>query len=178
MRKKKHKQELIDTLDNLGLKAKHSVIYESGFFENVTVLEIDGKRLWFDSSYGGAYLCEVLHVGCLLGSKMNILVGSCGGLSPYGKAGDIIVPNSSYGNESTTRMYQPNNEEFLYFSNTELSESIRKIINPDFTVLSGKMMTCQAAMMESWDDILRWSEEGYAGVDMESSTLFSVSSYW
>lgn len=178
MRKKKHKQELSETIDKLGLTAKYDVIYESGFFENITVLEINGKRIWFDSSYGGAYLCEMLHVGCLLGSKKNILIGSCGGLTLEGNAGDIIVPTASYGNESTTRMYQPDNEEFMYFSDKIQSEDIRKCIGPAFRVISGKIMTCQAAMMESWDDILRWSNEGYVGVEMESSTFFAVSSYF
>lgn len=178
MRKKKHKQELEDTITKLGYKANYSAIYESGFFENITVLEISGKRIWFDSSYGGAYLCEVLHLASLLGSKKNILVGSCGGLIPSGLAGDIVIPTSCYGNESTTRMYQPNNEEFTYFSDKILNESIKAKIDPKFNIIEGKLMTCQGAMMESWEDIQRWSNEGYVGVEMESSTMFAVSNHF
>ncbi len=178
MRKKKHKQELKDTITKLGFKTNYSIIQESGFYENITVLDINGKRIWFDSSYGGAYLCEVLHVASLLGSKKNILVGSCGGLTPSGMAGDIVIPASSYGNESSTRMYQPENEEFTYFSDKTLNESIKIKINPKFKLIEGKLMTCQGAMQESWDDIVRWSNEGYVGVEMESSTMFAVSNHF
>ncbi len=178
MRKKKHKQELEDTIIKLGYKANYSAIYESGFFENITVLEINGKRIWFDSSYGGAYLCEVLHLASLLGSKKNILVGSCGGLTPSGSAGDIVIPTSSYGNESTTRMYQKDNNEFMYFSDKNLNESVKSKIDPKFNIIEGKLMTCQGAMMESWEDIQRWSNKGYVGVEMESSTMFAVSNHF
>jgi purine-nucleoside phosphorylase len=178
MRKKKHKQELEDIIDKLGYKAKYDVIYESGFYENITVIEINGRKIWFDSSYGGAYLCEIIHLACLLGSKKNILVGSCAGLSKDGKAGDIVLPTSSFGNESTTRMYQPDNEEFIYFPDKDLLQSLRNRINKNYKVIEGKMMTCQAAMMESWDDIVRWSDEGYVGIEMESSTMLAVSNYF
>lgn len=178
MRKKKHRQDFEDMITRLGHKIKYDVICESGFYENITVLEINNKRIWYDSSYGGAYMCEILHAACLLGSQKNILVGSCGGLLPTGEAGDIVIPTSSYGNESTTRMYQPDNEEFEYFPNSELSSSLKKRIGASHKTIEGKLMTCQAAMMESWDDIVRWSGEGYVGIEMESSTLFAVSTHF
>jgi purine-nucleoside phosphorylase len=178
MRKKKHKQELENSFKKLGLNPNFEILQESGFYENVTVLNFNGKRIFYDSSYGGAYLCELLHLGSLLGSKKNILIGSCGGLSPNGSAGDIIIPTSSYGNESTTRMYQPDSEKFLYFPDSNLSQELKNTIREDFKVIEGKTITCQAALMESWEDITRWSSEGYVGVEMESATLFAVSNYF
>lgn len=178
LRKKKHKQEFEDIITKLNLTPTYGVVQESGFYENITVLDINGKRIWFDSSYGGAYLTELLHLGCLLGSKKNILVGSCGGLLQEGNAGDIVIPTYSYGCESSTRMYQPQNEEYIYFSDQALNESIKHRIDPKFKIIEGKVMTCQGAMMEGWDDIERWSKEDYVGVEMESATLFAVSNYF
>ncbi len=178
IRKKKHRQELEDTLKSLGYEVSYEVIQESGFYENVIVLNIGGKKIWYGTSYGGAYLSEVLHLACLLGSKKNILLGSCGGLSKNGTVGDIVLANASYGNESTTRMYQPDNEEFTYFPDEDLTNNIKTRINKKYRVIEGKIMTCQAAMMESWEDVLRWSDEGYVGVEMESSTFFAVSKYF
>lgn len=178
MRKKKHRQELEDILAALGYKTDFGVIYESGFYENVIVLELNGKKIWFDVSYGGAYTCELIHLGSLLGSKKNILVGSCGGLSLSGQAGDLVIPLSSYGNESTTRMYQPDNDEFMYFSDQALSKMIKARVGSDYKVIEGKLMTCQAALMESEDDVQRWSQEGFVGVEMESATVFAVSNYF
>lgn len=178
MRKKKHRQELEDNLKSLGYEVKYEVVQESGFYENIIVLNIGGKKIWYDTSYGGAYLSEVLHLACLLGSKKNILLGSCGGLSKEGSAGDIVLATASYGNESTTRMYQPDNEEFIYFPDKDLTNKIKARISNKYRIIEGKIMTCQAAMMESWEDVLRWSDEGYAGVEMESSTFFAVSKYF
>jgi len=53
MRKKKHKQELEDTINKLGYKAKYDVIYESGFYENITVLKINGKRTCINGKDSG-----------------------------------------------------------------------------------------------------------------------------
>ena len=178
MRKKKHRAELESVLSRLGLTAAFHYVEESGFFENIADLYIDGKRIWFDSSYGGAYLSELLHVACLLGSRKNILVGSCAGLHPNGNVGDIVIPVSSYGNESSTRMYEPGNGEFVYFSDEGLRTSLKDRIGDRFRVFEGGLMTCQANLMESWEDVVRWSSEGYVGIDMESATLFAVSNHF
>ena len=37
------------------------------------------------------------------------------------------------------------------------------------------MVTVQAALAETKEDIERWHKQGYLGVDMESATMFAVS---
>lgn len=41
---------------------------------------MENKRIWFIVEHGGAKLSEYIHFACRLGSKINILTGSCGGL--------------------------------------------------------------------------------------------------
>lgn len=68
-------------------------------------LQIGQQNIWFAIGYGGAWLSEYLHWACLFGSKKNILLGSCGGLKTGMKQGDFIVPDSSFGEESSVRIY-------------------------------------------------------------------------
>jgi purine-nucleoside phosphorylase len=177
--KRKHEAEFSERTKYLGETLKLHPFQEDGFWESIKVLEIGDKKFLYDSSYGGAYTSEFVHLGCLLGSKINILLGSCGGLDKAGEAGDIVIPVSSFGNESSTRMYDPENEEHLYFSDEKLSGKLAEsLTSKDHKIIRGKIITCQAAFAEDWTDIERWSEEGFSGVEMESATFFAVSKYF
>lgn len=178
MKNKRREQEFTDVISSFGTNVVSSSAQESGFFENVKEINIGGKLIWYDTCYGGAYISELVHVASLLGSQKNILIGSCGGLDTNAKSGDIIVPIASYGNESSTRMYQPLNEEFTYFPNDTISKSLISRLEQQYRIVRGRLVTCQANLIESFEDIKRWSEEGYTGVEMESSTFFAVSNHF
>lgn len=147
---------------------------QDNFFSSIYEFEIGDKLIWFDVVYGGAYLSELLHIGCLFGSKRNYLVGTCGGLQKHLETGDLVIPTYTYGDESTTRMYQPNVKNNKHYADKKLKEEFVKSIS-DYKVHSGPIITCQAMMGETFEDIKRWEEEGYLGVEMESSTFFAVS---
>ena len=138
---------------------------------------IDEKIIWFAIGYGGAWLSEYLHWACLFGSKKNILLGSCGGLKEGMKSGDFIVPTSSYAQESSARMYS--RETPIQRSDDTLSKSLAKKLGEDGTkVWMGPMVTCQAMIGETLEDIQQWSKEDYLGVEMEASTVFAVSNHF
>ena len=40
------------------------------------------------------------------------------------------------------------------------------------------MITCQAMLAETWEDICEWSSRGFYGVEMEASTVFAVSQHF
>ncbi len=148
------------------------------FLFNTLVFKINGKRFWFDAFYGGAILSEFLHLACLFGSKKNILVGVCGGLNKDANSGDLIAVESAYGDESSTRMYDPKAIDNEHFSDKILTESLIKKLKPKYNIKTGKLITCQAMLAETWEDIKMWSDQGYLGIDMESSTVFAVSNYF
>lgn len=147
------------------------------FFQTISEYQIGDKLVWFDVAYGGAYLSELLHIACTFGSKKNFLVGSCGGLQKDLDIGDIILPTYTYGNESTTRMYQRDVEDNKHYSDKDLQEEIMKELE-DYPIHRGPVITCQAMLAETKDDVDRWSEEGYLGVEMESSTFSAISNYF
>lgn len=176
-RKGEHKEILKEIIHELGYEVEYEHLGES-FLHEVLAFRINNKRLWFETGYGGAYISEIIHLGSMLGSKKNIVLGTCGGLIESGNTGDIIIPTYSYGDESTTRMYNPNSEEYKHFSNKKLNESLKKRLNSNSTIYEGPVVTCQAMLFESWDDIKNWSKQGYLGVEMETSTVFAVSEHF
>lgn len=140
-------------------------------------LKIGDINIWFAIGYGGAWLSEYIHWACLFGSKKSILLGSCGGLRSGIKQGDFIVPESSYGDESSVRIY--NRESPIQYPDTKLSDKIASELESyGEKVWRGPIITCQAMIGETMEDVKQWSNEGYFGVEMESSTVFAVSNHF
>ncbi|MCX6793110.1 MAG: hypothetical protein NTY12_03710 [Candidatus Falkowbacteria bacterium] len=175
--KAKGYRHLHEALDKLGLAYSEEKINDE-FFNEIKCFIINGKRIWFDVAYGTAYLSELVHVACLLGSDANILIGSCGALQKGIVTTDTIIPTASYGNESSTRMYNRDNDSFVYESDIVLSNAIKEKIKHREKIHEGKLMTVQAMLAETKEDVDDWSEQGYVGVDMESSTIFAVSNHF
>lgn len=169
-------QQLVKALESLGLS---TVLKEMPhpFLRFAREINIGDKTIWFAIGYGGAWLSEYIHWACLFGSKKNLLLGSCGGLKPGMKQGDFIVPESSYGEESSVRMY--NRTSAIQCPDEQLSEKISAKLNENGAkVWRGPMVTCQAMIGETMEDVNSWSAEGYYGVEMEASTVFAVSNHF
>ncbi len=147
------------------------------FLNQILEFRIDDKIYWFTVAYGGALLSEYLHLACLFGSKMTILLGTCGGLKRGLKTEDIIVPICSFAEESSAKAYQPQSNN-KYHANAKLSAELSALLMPNYNVVSGETITYQAMLAETWDDIQNWSNQGYVGVEMEAATIFAVSNHF
>ena len=146
------------------------------FLRFIREIEFNGKKIWFMNGYGGAMLSEYLHWACLFGSKKNVFVGSCGGLRKGMKPGDFLMPTSSYGQESSVRIY--NRESPIQHPDEKLSESLKSRLSNEVKIWEGPVVTCQAMIGETTEDVQTWAKDGYYGVEMETSTVFAVSSYF
>lgn len=165
-----------DTLQGIGRNFEYGILLD--FLEKIIEFTVDGKRYWFDALYGGALLSEYLNLACLFGSKKNILLGSCGGLSTETSSLDLILPTFSYGNESATRMFDREATDNKHYSSESLTENLQRKINPNHKSWRGATTTCQAMMAETLEDVQNWAREGFLGVEMEASTVFSVSNHY
>lgn len=168
--------QLSKAIEELHLKVEINELPDE-FLRFAKELKIGEKTIWFAIGYGGAWLSEYIHWACLFGSKKNLLLGSCGGLKSGIKQGDFIVPDSSFGEESSARIY--NRESSVHLSDKKLSENIIKELEKDGTkVWHGPMITCQGMLGETLEDIQQWSTNGFFGVEMEASTVFAVSRHF
>lgn len=161
---------------------ENNILYTSktldGFLSHVLEININNKIYWFVVMYGGTMLSEYVHLACLFGSKKNVHLGSCGGLGKEINSLDLIIPTYSYGNESITRIYAKEVKDFKHFPDENLSILLQKNLGSNFVIKRGPIITNQAMLGESMEDIISWSNDGYYGVEMEISTVFSVSKYF
>ena len=162
------------------LKGKKVAIdkLEDGFIGKILSVKVGNKRIWFIVEYGGARLSEFVHIASMLGSKANILTGSCGGLKKGLDEFAIVVPSYAYSTESSCHMYLRDKKDNRFYPDKKLSEEAINLLKDKQNVVSGPVITCQAMMGETWGDIQKWSNAGFYGVEMESSTVFSVSEHF
>ncbi len=115
----------------------------------------------------------------MLGSKKNILIGTCGGLRKGVDKFTIMVPNCSYSTDSSSHMYIRKNKSNLFDSSPKLSAIIKNLLlKKGLNVVTGKTITCQAMVGETWGDVVNWNKKGFDGVEMEASTVFAVSKHF
>ena len=150
---------------------------DQGVLSHIAEFVLEGKTYWFSVGYGGAMLSEIAHLACLFGSKVNLCLGSCGGLAHGQHSVDVIVPTASFATESSAHGYVDARDN-LFLANEALSSRLIAAIPDMYTIHRGPTMTCQAFLGETWDDICRWSESGYLGVEMEAATIFAVSQHF
>jgi purine-nucleoside phosphorylase len=169
-------EQIEDSLKRLGVDYELNELQHE-FLGQIREIKVSGKVLWLAVAYGGALLSEYMHLACLFGSNKNILLGSCGGLKKGASSLELIVPDWSYADESSAKAYQPeaNNK---YEADAELSNVLTEKLEKKYKVHRGKTITYQAMLAETWEDVEQWSKEGYAGVEMEASTVFSVSKHF
>ncbi len=167
-------------LTELGIPIQYETIKDAFFGEIKSIITPYG-RLWFDVIYGGAYTSEVIHVVSLLGAKAIIHIGSFGALQPDLQSGDIILPQKAYGNESTTRMYARTNTEPFFCADEKLRAELSKTMEAGGIKVRddyGAIISIQAMLAETREDVELWKKEGYAGVEMECAGLFAVAQHF
>lgn len=169
-------EQIEGSLKRLGYEYTKSKL-EHDFFNPIFEFEVDAKKYWFVVAYGGALLSEYLHLACLFGSKKNLLLGSCGGLKKGASSLELVIPDWSYANESSAKAYQPDADN-KYAANKELSNKLAAELSQKYTVHRGATITYQAMMAETWDDVQKWSQQGYVGVEMEAATVFAASNHF
>ncbi len=164
-------------IEKLGVGVEYKKTLVSSYFDPILEFVVNGKLYWFTIAYGGTMLSEWTHLACLFGSEVNIVIGSCGGLLAEAESPEIIVPTFAYADESATRMYEPSSDN-RHSSTETLNKQLIKSLEDKHKVWHGPTITCQAMMAETWEDIQKWSAEGYYGVEMEAATVFAVSNHF
>lgn len=172
----KHRNKIIKTLKDL--QAEFTTQTYEGFLSRVLEIKIKDKNYWFVVMYGGALLSEYVHLACLFGSKKNIHIGSCGGLYPEMNSLDLIIPTFSHGDESTTRCYERDSKDSKHYSNEELSKQLEENGANKYPLHKAPLVTNQAMMGETFEDVKEWSDSGYYGVEMETATVFAISKHF
>lgn len=149
---------------------------ENAFFGDIKSIVTPYGRLWFDVIYGSAYASELVHVASLLGAKAIVHIGSFGALQADIHPGDIVVPSRAYGNESTTRMYERIGTPLFFSAHEQLHAELVEAV--DTPTRNGSIVSIQAMLAETVEDVATWKGEGLSGVEMECASLFAVADHF
>lgn len=169
--------QLDEALTRMHLEASYDEVSDNPYFSPILEFTVNDKKYWFAIAYGGTMLSEWTHLACLFGSKHNIVIGTCGGLFAEADTPQIIVPTFVYADESATRMYEPTNEN-QHNSDEDLNQRLIRHLEKAHKVWHGPTITCQGRLGETWEDVQKWANNGYYGVEMEAATVFAVSNYF
>lgn len=124
--------------------------------------------------YGAARAVEPVAILGRLGVPMVFQIGSCGGISPRAKTGDLVIPTSVAVEEGVSRWYHA---EPVVYPAQDLADAATRIAKArGFTVLRGQTVT-EDTLQEVRppdDSLSRWLKAGYLGVDMETSAVLSA----
>lgn len=129
-------------------------------------------RIGYCCAYGAARAAEVAHVFAQLGTPLIIQIGTCGALQPGISAGMVAVPRVALARDGVTPTYGGSGQVALSGRWGDLAAD----------VLSGRGMAVTRDLHLTWTTLFaqsdtlcrRWTEEGIATVDMETSVVAAV----
>lgn len=142
-------------------------------FPEVHLGTFHGRTIVYSCVYGAPRAVEPAHVFAMLGKPLLIQIGSCGALNGRVRTGDIVLPETAAIGEGASQYYLPGRT--VARADARLLAAARDAFTRrGFTVHVGPHLTTSALFAQSSEAIQRWSDQGYLGVDMESSAVFTV----
>ncbi len=127
-------------------------------------------------AYGAARTVEIIHLFGILGAKLSIQIGTCGGLQPHLKPGDIILPRVAICREGVAHIYGAFDS---VLGSAEWIERARLLLaERGCRTHTGTHLTWSTLFGQNGAMIETWHRAGYLSVDMETATTFAVAGYF
>lgn len=122
--------------------------------------------------YGAARAVEPVHLFSTLGSRLVVMIGSCGALQPHVRTGDIVVPTRARIGEGASQYY--GGAEWSEPDEHWVEEAASRFEALGLTVHRGPLLTTSALFAQPEERVAEWREAGYLGIDMETSAVFTA----
>ena len=132
----------------------------------------DGVPVAWCPAYGAARAVEPVHVLGLCGTPLAVQVGSCGGLQPALRTGDVLVPTRATIGEGASR----------YYGGAGASDADPQLVAAavaglqarGLRVHAGPSVSTDALLAQPDDLVAQWAGAGHLGVDMETSAVLTA----
>lgn len=147
----------------------------NGLIEHVLIGEFRGRRIGFACVYGAAMASEIVHIFGVLGTRAVIQTGNCGALADDLNAGDLFVPTEAFCGEGAAQYYRNGS---VSTASPELLASHALVGSDSPPTRRGRIYTTAALLAEGAADLEHWYAQGFAAVDMETATTFSVAEHF
>lgn len=135
-----------------------------------------GKKVAFCMAYGAARAVEIVHLFGILGAKLAIQIGTCGGLQSNLAPGHIIVPDVAIAREGVAHLY--GTVEAALGSTPHLDQAEARLTKRAHTVHRGTHLTWSSIFAQNGQMIEEWHWAGYLSVDMETATTYAVARHF
>lgn len=134
------------------------------------------KKVVFCCAYGAARAVEIIHLFGILGAKLAVQIGTCGGLQPHLKTGDIIVPTVALCREGVAHLYGATEAAL---GSTEWANRAQTLLaEREHQTYDGTHLTWSSIFAQNGQMIEEWHRAGYLAVDMETATTFAVARHF
>ncbi len=134
-----------------------------------------GRPIVYASVYGAPRVVEPVHILGQLGTPAVAVIGSCGGLQPGIRPGDVLVPTEVTVAEGASAAYGGGPRGTATRSLVMAAAAVAR--RHDLTVHSGPHVTTEVLLRQPPELVAGWSAAGHLGVDMETSAAFSAAAW-
>lgn len=136
----------------------------------------DGLPVMYGCVYGAPRAVEPVHVCGELGTPVVVQIGSCGGLQPEVRSGDIVLPEIATIGEGTSQYYGGVGASVATAALADRAEGAFR--QRGFRVHRGSHVTTSALFVQPPDRVRAWHNAGHLAVDMETSAVFSAAAHF
>jgi uridine phosphorylase len=134
------------------------------------------KKIAFCCAYGAARTVEIIHLFGVLGTKLAVQIGTCGGLQAHLAPGDIILPEVVLCREGVAQMY--GTPDAVIGSREWIDRAETLLRARDHVVYRGTHVTWSSLFTETPQMMEAWHHAGILSVEMETATTFAVARYF
>ncbi len=134
------------------------------------------RKIGFCMAYGAARTVEIIHLFGVLGTKLAVQIGTCGGLQAHLKPGDIILPDVAICREGVAHMY--GTPDAVLGSSQWLETAQRQLESRGHTTYRGTHVTWSSLFTETPQMMEAWHKAGYLSVEMETATTYAVARHF
>lgn len=142
-------------------------------FPDIFLGRHDDRTIAFCMAYGAPRAVEVITMFASIGTRLAIQIGTCGGLQPELRPGDIIIPDLVRCEDGVSHLYGA--DPARTFATPSLIEGAQRLLESrGRTVRVGEHVTFSSLFAESIPMMEAWHDDGLLSVDMETATTLSV----
>lgn len=134
------------------------------------------RKVAFCMAYGAPRTVEIIHLFGVLGSKLAVQIGTCGGLQSHLKPGDIILPEVAICREGVAHMY--GTPDAVIGSAEWLDKAQGLLLAREHRVYRGTHVTWSSLFTETPQMMEAWHKAGYLSVEMETATTYAAAHYF
>lgn len=134
-----------------------------------------GRPVVYACVYGAARTVEPVHVLGQLGTPAVAQIGSCGGLQPGIRPGDVLLPREAHVGEGASRHYGAGAS--VAASPELVARVARTAAERGLTVHTGPTVTTDVLLRQPPELVRSWCMAGRLGVDMETSATFAAAAW-